>query len=163
LFDRNIDWLIVGGVRDEQIAALPVSMERYPPDEVLWAGPTAGTASARTLYGQFTAARVEMIEPQAGQALDLGDGARLEVLAVTPRGAVLLLLWGQFRVLLPVGMDFETLDTLLKLQDLAPLTALLLADSGYAPLNPPELITALQPQSGLAQCGSWQFTGIAPS
>jgi len=133
-------------VRDEQIAALPVTVERYPPNAVLWAGPTAGTASARTLYGQLTTAQVEMMEPQAGQALDLGGGARLEVLAVTPRGAVLLLLWDQFWVLLPVGMDFEALDDLLSRSDLAPPSALFLADSGYAPLNPPELFARWQPQ-----------------
>jgi len=160
LFKRRVDWLVVGGVRDEQIAALPVTVERYPPDEVLWTGPTAGSASARTLYRQLTAARVEMIEPQAGQVLDLGDGARLEVLAVTPRGAVLLLEWDKFRVLLPVGIDFEALDDMISQSDLAPLSALLLADSGYAPLNPPQLFTRLQPQVVLLSVAAGNREGL---
>jgi len=59
-------------------------------------------------------------------------------------------------------MDFEALDTLLKRQDLAPLTALLLADSGYAPLNPPELITALQPQVVLLSVAPGNSQGLPP-
>lgn len=69
-------------------------MERYPPEGVLWAGPTAGSASARTLYRQLSESHLDIVEPEAGQALDLGDGVRLELLAVTSRGAVLLLEWG---------------------------------------------------------------------
>ena len=145
LFDRQIDWLVVGGARDEQIGALPVNMERYSPGAVLWAGPTAGSSSARTLYSQLLETDLEIVEPQVGQALDLGEGARLEFLAITGRGAVLALEWDNFRVLLPVGMDFEALEGLLACQDLGPLSALLLADSGYAPLNPPELFDRMQP------------------
>jgi hypothetical protein len=120
-------------------------MERYPPGAVLWAGPTAGSSSARTLYSQLLETDLEIVEPQVGQALDLGEGARLEFLAITGRGAVLALEWDNFRALLPVGMDFEALEGLLACQDLGPLSALLLADSGYAPLNPPELFDRMQP------------------
>ena len=160
LFDRHIDWLVVGGVRDEQIGALPVTVERYPPKAVLWTGPTAGSSSARTLYRQLTEAQVEMIEPQTGLALDLGDGARLEFLAVTSRGAVLLLKWDNFRALLPVGMDFDALESLLVRKDLAPLSALLLPDSGYAPLNPPELFAHLQPQIVLLSVAPGNSQGL---
>jgi len=146
LFNRRLDWLVVGGTRDEQIGALPITIERYPPGAVLWAGPTAGSASARMLYRQLGEDQLDLIESQVGQALDLGGGARLEFLAITTRGAVLLLEWEEFRALLPVGMDFDALEALLARQDLAPLSALLLPDNGYAPLNPPELFTTLQPQ-----------------
>ncbi len=146
LINRRLDWLVVSGTRDEQIGALPVTIVRYPPGAVLWAGPTAGSASARTLYRQLGEDQLELIEPQVGQALDLGDGARLEFLVITTRGAVFLLEWKEFRALLPVGIDFNALEALLARQDLAPLSALLLPDNGYAPLNPPELFTTLQPQ-----------------
>jgi beta-lactamase superfamily II metal-dependent hydrolase len=83
---------------------------------------------------------------EAEQAFDLRDGARLEVLAVTRRGAVLLLSWGSFRALLPVGLDLETQEVMKTDPRLADLTALLLPESGYAPLNPPEWIRKLNPQ-----------------
>ena len=47
--------------------------------------------------------------------------------------------------MLPVGPSFEDLETLQKNMQ-GPVSALLLAQGGYAPLNPPELIEALRPQ-----------------
>ena len=79
-------------------------------------------------------------------ALDLGDGARLEALSTSPRGAVLLVEWHGFRALLPVGMNFDTLAELENGEKVGSVTALLLADSGYAALNPPEWLRALRPQ-----------------
>jgi beta-lactamase superfamily II metal-dependent hydrolase len=78
--------------------------------------------------------------------LDLGEGARLEVLSVTPRGAVLLVEWQGFRALLPVGMNFDTLTELKNGKKVGTVSALLLADSGFAQVNPPEWIAALRPQ-----------------
>ena len=83
---------------------------------------------------------------QAGQRLDLGEGASLSALAVGDRGAVLLLELADFRLLLPLGLDFDLLEWLDDGQALSPVTVLLLAESGYAPLNPPEWIAALHPQ-----------------
>jgi competence protein ComEC len=87
-----------------------------------------------------------MVDAQAGHILELGQGARLHVLAVEPRGAALLLEWGNFRALLPVGMDFDSMTALIKDPNLTTMTALLLADGGYAPLNPPEWIERWGPQ-----------------
>jgi beta-lactamase superfamily II metal-dependent hydrolase len=73
----------------------------------------------------------------------------LRTLAVGPRGAVLLLEWGNFRILLPVGIDFDMLEDLQADPSLNQVTALLLADSGYAPANPPEWIEKLRPEVAL--------------
>jgi beta-lactamase superfamily II metal-dependent hydrolase len=97
----------------------------------------------------LTDLQVPIVDAQAGQILELGQGARLHVLAVEPRGAVLLLEWGDFRALLPVGLDFDSMEALMKDHRLTTMTALLLADGGYAPLNPPEWIERWQPQLAL--------------
>ncbi len=73
-------------------------------------------------------------------------GAVLRVLASGSRGAVLLLEWGDFRALLPVGLDFEAMEQLMTDPNLSTVTALLLADSGYAPANPPQWIEVLRPE-----------------
>lgn len=86
------------------------------------------------------------MEAQTGHALDLGDGARLEALTVTPKGVVLLLEWGHFRALLPIGLDFESLAALLQDHNQGPVSALLLAEGGFAPLNPAEWIARWRPQ-----------------
>jgi hypothetical protein len=80
-------------------------------------------------------AQLPFVQMQPGKALDLGNGARLEVLAGTRRGAVLLLEWDRIRALLPVGLGFETMGALLEDRSQPPLTALLLVDSGHASLN----------------------------
>jgi hypothetical protein len=83
---------------------------------------------------------------EAGQQLDLGGGASLKVLNLSPRGATLLVEWDRFRALLPIG---ENLDTLVQLQQgtaVGPVNVLLLAQSGYAPLSPPAWLSNLNPQ-----------------
>jgi competence protein ComEC len=47
---------------------------------------------------------------------------------------------------LPVGAGFEDLETLRDGRAVGPVSALLLADSGYAPANPPEWVANLNPQ-----------------
>jgi len=80
-----------------------------------------------------------------GQVLDLGEEARLTVLASGSRGAVILVEWDRFRALLPLGMNFEDFEALDHGKDVGPVTALSLADHGYAPANPLEWIANLHP------------------
>jgi beta-lactamase superfamily II metal-dependent hydrolase len=60
--------------------------------------------------------------------------------------AALLLEWSNFRTLLPVSLDRTALAALQDNPALASLTALLLSDGGYAPLNPSPWIVKLNPQ-----------------
>ena len=82
----------------------------------------------------------------------------MRILAAGERGAVLLLEWDKFQALLPVGIDFESLERLQTDLELGPVTALLLAESGYAPANPPGWIEKLNPQVVLLSvaAGDWQ-------
>ncbi|MEJ2707003.1 MAG: ComEC/Rec2 family competence protein [Anaerolineales bacterium] len=157
---RRLDWLVVGGVEERHIGALPASLERFPPERVLWSGPPLGTVSARRLQQELGRMSVPIYNAQTGQVLDLGAGAQLHVLAVTSRGAVFLLEYDSFRVLLPIGIDFEQLESLGRDARLSQLTALLLTGSGYAPLNPPEWIDRLQPQLVLLSVGAGDKNGL---
>ena len=62
------------------------------------------------------------------------------------RGAILLLEWDNFRALLPLGAREDDYESLRMGQDIGLVNVLLLADNGYAPLNPPEWINNLYPQ-----------------
>jgi competence protein ComEC len=146
---RHLDWIVVAAAGEEQLGALPRTLERFPPDNVLWSGPLAGTYSARQLRLALTESQIPITRALPGHSLDLGQGASLKILAVTPRGSVLLLEWNNFHALLPVGLDFESMQELEANRDLPPLSVLLLADGGYAPLNPPEWIDRWQPQVAL--------------
>jgi beta-lactamase superfamily II metal-dependent hydrolase len=97
---------------------------------------------------------------QEGQILDLGDGASLNVLRVSGRGAVFLVQWGNFNVLLPIGMDFDAMESLQNDESLPPVTALLLADSGYKPVNTREWIEHWNPVLALLSVGSGDWRGL---
>jgi len=145
-FNRKLDWLVVAGTEEDDVAALPRVIERYPPDAVVWSGNTQASFSSRVLNEYLTVQSIPVENVEANQMLDLGDGATLRVLTTGPRGAVLLIEWQSFRALLPIGMSFEALDELQEGASIGPVSVLSLADSGYAASNPPEWITNLNPE-----------------
>ena len=144
--NRRIDFLVVAASSKEQLAALPDAIEGLSPQSVLWAGPTAAEANARRLRERLNAAGVPIVAAQTGHALDLGAGARLHALAAGKRGAVFCLEWNNFRALLPIGANFEDLESLQYGRSIGPVSALLLAEHGYAPVNAPEWLSNLRPQ-----------------
>jgi len=142
---RRLDWWVVGGTRGEMASALLLALDALPPRGVWWAG-AASSPPARRLRAMLEAAHIPVVEVQPGASLNLGDGARLHALAVGPRGGTFLLTWRRFRLLLPLGLDFDALADLRgRPEALAP-TTMLLAEGGYAPLNPPAWIDALHPR-----------------
>jgi competence protein ComEC len=145
-FDRSLDWLVIANPDEEQVAALPRVIERYPPRAVLWGGNRQGSFSSRVLYEYLTLQTVPVTFAETDQTLDLGDGARLRVLATGSRGSVLIIEWQNFRALLPIGASFEAFAELRDGASVGPVSVLALADSGYAPSNPPEWVANLNPE-----------------
>ena len=159
-FNRSLDWLVVADIDDEDLAGIPGNLERFTPTNVLWAGNTYGTQAASELWSEVSTKSIPRTMMQPGQKLDLGSGVLLEVISTDARGAVLLLEWDRFRMLLPLGMDFGALESLQENSTIRNLSALLLAESGYAPLNPRELITWLRPQVALLSVAAGDRTGL---
>ncbi len=144
---ERLDWWVVGATRSEMVEGLLPLVAAKPPQAVWWAGAAQISPAARALRAQLQTAGVPVQAVAPGAALDLGEGARLQAVAVSPRGGVFLLRWREFRMLLPLGMDFDALARVKGQQNRwAPLTALLLADGGYAPLNPPDWVERLHPR-----------------
>jgi competence protein ComEC len=148
-FDRGLDTLVVAGTGNDRIGALPDLVERFPPVQVLWAGPTHSSRSARLLQEALLADQIPITTAEAGQELDLGDGASLLVKTVGKNGAILLLTYGRFSAALPLGVEAGDLEALKFGSDIGPVTALLLANNGAAPTNPVEWLTNLNPQVAL--------------
>jgi competence protein ComEC len=160
LTGRGLDWLVVAAPLEGNLTSLPQTLERFRPANVLWAGPTHGTRDARDLQAVLTRAGLAPQTALAGQSLALGEGAVLRVLAVGPRGATLLIEWDRFRLLLPLGMNFDDLESLEYGKAVGNVSALLLADSGYAPINPPQWIEALRPQVVLISVAAGDRDGL---
>ena len=162
-FNRKLDWLIVAGTAEEDVAALPRVIERYPPNAVLWSGNTQASFSSGVLNEYLALSDINVLSAEPEEVLELGDGATLRVLTVGPRGAVLLVEWKNFRTLLPIGMSFEALDELRNGADVGPVSVLSLADAGYAASNPPEWIANLNPELVLLSVSAADENGMPDS
>lgn len=145
-FSRKLDWLIVASTQEEQLAALPRVVERVPPENVLWSGNVQASFPAQALDKYFAAQGIPVSKAEVGQRLALDSQAFIEVKAVGPRGSVLLIEYKNFRALLPIGISEGTLDELEFGNTIDKVDVLLLADAGYAPSNPPDLIENVNPQ-----------------
>jgi beta-lactamase superfamily II metal-dependent hydrolase len=155
-----LDWLVVADIDNEDLSGLTGNLERFTPANVLWSGNTYGTRSATELWTALLTTSTPITRMQSGQSLDLGSGASMQVLSIDPRGAVLFLEWENFRLLLPMGMDFNTLDNLQHNSSMRNISAVLLGESGYAPLNPPDLLSFLHPQLALLSVAAADKTGL---
>jgi competence protein ComEC len=162
-FNRKLDWLIIAGTEEEDVAALPRVIERYPPDAVLWSGNTQASFSSRVLNEYLSLSDIQVINAEPEQVLELGEGATMRVLTAGPRGAVLLIEWENFRALLPIGMSFEALDELHDGASIGPVNVLSLADAGYAASNPPEWIANLNPELVLLSVDAADQNGMPDS
>ena len=144
-YHRELDWLIVAGVRQEQLAGLANSLDALSPASIAWSGEADASFASGQLFQRVQAPGIPLVVLQQNQRFDLGAGAELRVLAVGPRGALMQITYGDFRLLLPLGLDFEMLDELDRGQAIGKVTVLMLADNGYVPLNPPEWLANLDP------------------
>jgi hypothetical protein len=135
-------------------------LDSFCPAAVLWAGSEHDTSGARNLQAALVRAGITPQKAMPGQALELGQGAVLRVLTVGLRGAVLLLEWDRFRLLLPLGVNLDDLESQEYGKAIGNVSALLLADSGYAPINPPEWITNLQLQVALISVSAADKDGL---
>jgi beta-lactamase superfamily II metal-dependent hydrolase len=145
-FSHKLDWLIVASTQENQLAALPRVVERYPPENVLWSGNVQASFSAQALDKYFAEQLIPVTRAEAGQKLELGGGSSVEVQAEGPRGSVLLIQYKNFRALLPIGLSEGMLENLEYGNVIGKVDVLLLADSGYAPSNPPDLIENVNPE-----------------
>jgi competence protein ComEC len=144
ILDRQLDWLLVAGQRPEQISGVLSDLDRISFGRLAWAG-SATSQNSSALLDATKQLSVITAQLQAGQRFDLDSGAYLDVLAVGDRGATLLISYGNFRALLPFGLDFDQIEELDASRAVSPISLLLLADSGYPPLNPPDWIAKLDP------------------
>lgn len=160
LINRNLDWLVVASPSENELASLPRIIERFPPANALWAGATHGNFVSRELWEGLTLAQIPVTLAEAGHTLELGGGAQLKILSIGQRGAVLLLEWRNFRALLPLGIDLDYIEDTNYGQAIGEVSVLILAESGYIPVNPEEWIAHLNPQLALISVAADDSQGL---
>ncbi|UCF60483.1 MAG: ComEC/Rec2 family competence protein [Anaerolineaceae bacterium] len=144
ILHRHLDWLVIGGTRNDQVAGLADITERYSIGNVLHAGPP-GRSAYRHLIDELTEAGRSIILAVAGQTLDLGEGVRLEVLAMGEHGAVLEITYHRARFLLAPGADPALVSEFERKRSIGPVSAILLPDGGNTVVNPYGWLNQLQP------------------
>jgi competence protein ComEC len=149
-----LDWLIMASTDEQQVAALPRILPRYPPKNVLIAGNPGASISSRAVMQWLDGQEASVTQAETGQLFDLGDGALLRVDDVSPRGATLLISWNDFHMLLPIGANLDTFKNLQNGAAIGPVDVLSLSQSGYAPLTPPEWIQNLDPRLAVISVGA---------
>jgi beta-lactamase superfamily II metal-dependent hydrolase len=160
LFHRELDWLVVASPREEQIGGLARILDRFPPAGALWAGLPSPNREADYLRESLNNHQIPCTSAEPGQVFNLGGGAEMRVVAAGPRGAILLLAWDHFRALLPLGISDGDFEDLRMGEGIGRVTILLLADNGYAPLNPPEWIANLNPRLVLLSVAAGDQDGL---
>lgn len=145
-FDRKLDYLVIAATQENEVAALPRTLENFEPVNVIWAGSRQASFASQKLENWFSDHATPVHDAQAGDELDLGEGARLRVLSATSSGAILEVEWHNFRVILPIGVSFDMYQELDLGKYFGPVNALLLTQSGYGPANPPQWLINIQPQ-----------------
>lgn len=159
-FDRKLDYLVIASTQENEVAALPRVLESFHPANAFWAGNVQASFSSEKLDEWLSAQAVPVHTAQSGDELDLGDGARLRALAVSPSGAILVVEWHNFRAVLPIGVSFDMYAKIKFGRQIGPVTALLLTQSGYAPSNPDWWLTTLDPQMVLLSVAAGDPDGL---
>jgi competence protein ComEC len=160
IFRRDLDWLVISGTAENEVTALPRVLDRYPPKEALWSGNVQASYSSRQVDIWLADHSTPVLHAEVGERLDLGEGAYIKVLAAGARGSMLAIEWKNFRAVLPVGVDADTMTELDYGSALGPADVLLLADSGYAQSNPPNWIENLNPQLAVLSVSAGDPDGL---
>jgi hypothetical protein len=66
--------LVIGGVEQNQLQALPELLPRYPPGLAIYAGDLQANYTSRQVHSILRGQEVELQRGLAGMSLDLGKG-----------------------------------------------------------------------------------------
>ncbi len=150
----TLDWVILASFDDDATGGLSEVAARH---SILHVGVPAQAAGASPAVAAFLHECEQKLTPidvlGEGSVMDLGDGGTLKVLAETSRGLLIELNYGQSRFLLPLGVDPDLLGYRASSGFVRQAQVLLLAEGGYASVNTPQWIDAVDPWLALLSTG----------
>ena len=164
--ERRIDLMILTHAQDDHITGLIEVLQRFDVGAAL-AGPLEGeTAAYRAWRDAISDAGVPLITPRAGQSLDLGDGARLEVLSpprepltetdddLNNNSVVLRLVYGEASFLLTGDLEAEGEEALLDGSSELRATVLKVGHHGSDGSTTPAFLDAVNPSVAVISAGA---------
>jgi competence protein ComEC len=159
LFHKQIDWLILNGTGEKQLAGLTGIVERYPIGQVLVCGPP-GKFSYRILMEQLSEAQVPIIHAQNGQWLELDRDSQMEIIRRHDLGCIFVLHHGRFRWVTASIQDPGIFNTAGVESQLSSPTIYLLPDGGARTENPPDLLHRINPLVPVVSVGAGDPRGL---
>jgi len=101
--ERTLDAVIIASNARDDLNGLLGALTMYKAEMVLWGVDAEVNQTTSGVYALLLEEKTRIQTLESGQALDLGEGARLEVSWVGESGTVLWLSWENCSVLIPVG------------------------------------------------------------
>ncbi len=144
IFEREPDWLIVGGTSLDQVGGLTRLSDHFVIRHSLIPCSSGKGSFQRVLEDLDESSTPKTID-KPGHRLALGQGASLEIMSVSDSGALIMVQWDSARVLLAPGADPDLILDSLDDPRLRSVSAVLLPGGGYAAVNPDEWLTHLNP------------------
>lgn len=105
----HLDALVLTHNRGAALKGLPATLERFPPERVLWLPQSSRKGDALRLEQQLLQTGTPVDDLTPGLSLKLDENVHLDVLATNTGGAALLLRGDNLRLLLPGGIALASL------------------------------------------------------
>ncbi|MGB2896517.1 MAG: ComEC/Rec2 family competence protein, partial [Anaerolineales bacterium] len=144
IFERELDWLIIGGTSYDQIGGLTGLSDRFVIRQSLIPR-SSGKGSFQRVLEDLDENSTPKTIYEPGHRLVLGEGAFLEILSVSDSGALMMVQWDSARILLAPGADPDLILDSMNDPCLRSVSAVLLPAGGYAAVNPEEWLEHLNP------------------
>jgi beta-lactamase superfamily II metal-dependent hydrolase len=145
LLQRKISALVIAGTHTNQVAGL-AGLTDHLMVKNAFLPPTTGGYSYQSIKEELTGAGVDVRTLSAGQKIEFGGGANMEIIECTDKGIVLMLNYERAHILIPAGMTSETAETILDDPRLRDASVLLLPDGGHPASNPPDWLEMTNPR-----------------
>jgi len=161
-WDHSLDLVIATHPDDDHAAGLVSVMERYDVDGLLTNGATADDAGYAALLAAAGNASTPVLAAQPGQSIDLGDGARLDILSAggdasmadNDASVVARLVYGELSVLLTGDAGEAAEAALLAGGQLTPTVVLKAGHHGANSSSGEAFLAAVRPQVVVISAGA---------
>ena len=155
-WDRRIDLLAISQPTERHLAALPTIANRYEFDALMTNGDTGDTQIAQAAWQALDTPDLQTVIGQPGMKISIGDGVTLTVLRTLTASPVdsdipddplvLMLTYGDLRLLLPGDLTQEAESALLNNHAVLDATVLHVPRSGHQSVTSVEFVTVVDPQ-----------------
>ena len=164
--DRRIDLMVLTHAQDDHVTGLIDVLQRYEVGGVLWNGVEGTSGAAQAWEDEVAREGLPVTIAQAGQVIDVGDGARIEVVHPQPtllqgteddlnnNAVVLRVVYDDVSFLLTADIEVDAENAILKAGEDVSATVLKVAHHGSAGATTQPFLAAVSPSIAAVSVGA---------